>query len=514
MLTLLPARCAGAAITLTVVTVWAMSAPVSSAQAAKPETSASTAVLAQGTGMRDRPSVRVRQLQRILERAGFDVGSPGVDGRFGPLTAAAVRRMQNAYGLAPDGIVGAKTRRVVALIGDRQLLQRQRARGRSKTARPRAPRASTTPQTAPPTTPQTAPPSTAPAQPKPGGATATRESAPAPPTATTVPIVLSAIAVLMAATALAMSLVRARRARDGTALAGVPRDLYLEGHSSDERVGTFRGHALAVAMPSGEPGGSPDERYLVDDPRKPNPVWVSRTDIRRSPSELRPGEPVLGYVTAVDHAGREHQQVIAIEKVCAQARLDLKEIIRDEARDRMADRPGLIRALEAIAAGDARGLVIGEGRRMVRSMAELGSLLEWFRDAEAALVAVDLDVDTSTAHGKQSASTLIAIADWERDRAGSRTRTSLASVKDPARTGPKRRYTTGDRAALVERINAMRQAGMSLQAIADQLNNEGVPALRGGAKWRPSALQAALASVPETTGREQLPPLGHRERDE
>jgi hypothetical protein len=38
----------------------------------------------------------------------------------------------------------------------------------------------------------------------------------------------------------------------------------------------------------------------------------------------------------------------------------------------------------------------------------------------------------------------------------------------------------------------MRSANMTLQAIADQLNAEGVPTLRGGAKWRPSSVQAAL----------------------
>jgi hypothetical protein len=33
---------------------------------------------------------------------------------------------------------------------------------------------------------------------------------------------------------------------------------------------------------------------------------------------------------------------------------------------------------------------------------------------------------------------------------------------------------------------------MTLQAIADQLNAEGVPTLRGGALWRPSSVQTAL----------------------
>jgi hypothetical protein len=37
----------------------------------------------------------------------------------------------------------------------------------------------------------------------------------------------------------------------------------------------------------------------------------------------------------------------------------------------------------------------------------------------------------------------------------------------------------------------MRADGMTLQAIADVLNEEGVPTLRGGTKWRPSSVQSA-----------------------
>jgi hypothetical protein len=44
----------------------------------------------------------------------------------------------------------------------------------------------------------------------------------------------------------------------------------------------------------------------------------------------------------------------------------------------------------------------------------------------------------------------------------------------------------------VERIAGMRAANMTLRAIADQLNAEGVPTLRGGKRWRPSSIQAAL----------------------
>ena len=57
---------------------------------------------------------------------------------------------------------------------------------------------------------------------------------------------------------------------------------------------------------------------------------------------------------------------------------------------------------------------------------------------------------------------------------------------------------------LVERITAMRAANMTLSAIAAQLNAEGVPTLRGGKKWRPSNISAALG-YRRPSARDHLP---------
>jgi peptidoglycan hydrolase-like protein with peptidoglycan-binding domain len=50
---------------------------------------------------------KVAEVQRLLQAAGIPTGP--VDGDFGPMTQAAVRRFQQARGLAVDGVVGPKT---------------------------------------------------------------------------------------------------------------------------------------------------------------------------------------------------------------------------------------------------------------------------------------------------------------------------------------------------------------------------------------------------------------------
>jgi hypothetical protein len=57
--------------------------------------------------------------------------------------------------------------------------------------------------------------------------------------------------------------------------------------------------------------------------------------------------------------------------------------------------------------------------------------------------------------------------------------------RSPARMGP------DDRQQVRDRIAAMRGDGMTLQAIADQLNREDVPTLGGGILWRPSSVHYA-----------------------
>jgi DNA invertase Pin-like site-specific DNA recombinase len=105
-------------------------------------------------------------------------------------------------------------------------------------------------------------------------------------------------------------------------------------------------------------------------------------------------------------------------------------------------------------------------------------------------VAVSPGLDTGEQQGRLAASALINVSTWERERLSERTRKGLAA----ALSAERRRGRSGvaDNPKLSERIARMRADGMTLQAIADRLNEDGVPTIRGGALWRPSSVQAAV----------------------
>jgi DNA invertase Pin-like site-specific DNA recombinase len=224
-------------------------------------------------------------------------------------------------------------------------------------------------------------------------------------------------------------------------------------------------------------------------------------------SRLGAGSSVIGYVTVATPAGADEDGESAIEAMCTRCGWELVEIVGDGNEGPSLDRAGLRYALKRIADGDAQGLVVSDLQRLSRSIVDLGALMAWFRDAGATLVALDLDIDTSTPQGHQVATTLIALSARDHERIASATRRGLAKGRADGR--PSGRPALSHRPELVERITAMRAANMTLRAIAEQLNAEGVPTLRGGEKWRPSSIQAALG-YRRPSPRDRLPPPAPR----
>jgi DNA invertase Pin-like site-specific DNA recombinase len=208
------------------------------------------------------------------------------------------------------------------------------------------------------------------------------------------------------------------------------------------------------------------------------------------------GQKVVGYVRVSTEEqsdsglGLEAQKA-AIRSACETRGWELVEVVEDSGvTGGTLDRPGLRRALEQIAAGEADGLVASKLDRLARSSIGFGRLIEWFEDSDAALVALDLGVDTSTPSGRMMAGVFATFAQYEREAIAERTRHALEAKR--GRGEAISRPSVLDRPELVEQIEKLRDQGKGEYAIATALNREGVPTVRGGKEWRPSSVRTAL----------------------
>jgi hypothetical protein len=115
----------------------------------------------------------------------------------------------------------------------------------------------------------------------------------------------------------------------------------------------------------------------------------------------------------------------------------------------------------------------------------LGQVLEWLSSRGARFIAAFPGLDTDKESGRLALRTIIEVASWERLRLVERTPIGMRAAR---RKGP---ASLADYPMLLDRIAGMRANGMTLQAIADELNAERAPTIRGGAKWRPSSVEVA-----------------------
>lgn len=154
-------------------------------------------------------------------------------------------------------------------------------------------------------------------------------------------------------------------------------------------------------------------------------------------------------------------------------------------------RPAMAEALAALDAGDADLLVVAKSDRLARSVVGLVGMLDRSERAAWSLVALDSDVDTSTASGRMVASMIGCVAEWERRVISERTTAALAARKAAGmRLGRPVELPEATR----QRIAAMRADGDSLRTIAAALTADNVPTATGG-KWHASTVTAVLRSL-------------------
>jgi DNA invertase Pin-like site-specific DNA recombinase len=191
---------------------------------------------------------------------------------------------------------------------------------------------------------------------------------------------------------------------------------------------------------------------------------------------------------------------------------DLIAVVRDEgASGKDLDRPGLREALAMASGADA--LAVAKLDRLTRSLVGLSDLMDWGQRNKLALIALDLGLDTSTDTGRLVARIMASVGEWEREQIAGRTR-AAASVRRSQGLVMGRPGVRDSNPDLAIRIRDARAGGAKWQAIADMLNHDGVPTVRGGTQWRVSSVQSAAGYVrpPSQAKRVVLPdkPRGQR----
>jgi DNA invertase Pin-like site-specific DNA recombinase len=172
----------------------------------------------------------------------------------------------------------------------------------------------------------------------------------------------------------------------------------------------------------------------------------------------------------------------AVEAFCRRRGWPLVALVRDVEAESKRSRPALINAIERLRTGEANCLVVADVTQLCPSVAELGAILEAIARAGARCVSLDPAFDTGTPVGRTIGCMLESVSGWERARRLEMTSAARAKAAEVQAVSPELR----------RRVVEMRRSEMTLQAIADQLNREGVPTPRGGSRWRPSSVQSML----------------------
>ena len=452
-------------------------------------------VLQNGAGYGSaRERAHVRNLQRALRRLGWRPGR--VDGLFGPRTEAAVERMQSAAGLTVDGIVGPQTRRVLSALRAGRLRRgagytrssgSNRVRRLQRELRQRGLRPGPVDGRFGPRTER----AVARLQ-RGAGVQATgvvdRATAKLAAFGSARPVDAESRGGTDRQGRRTSSTAVAQAEGQLTPEAGIDPSALVLGAAALLLVGALAGFALARTRPATVEAGNVPRSLPVLVPE------AHHSQVEEKAVGSRDHLVALGYASmpeSAEEADLLRNHAAEIDELCERRGWELLEVVHDKewGNGKALTRPGFDYAIGRISRGEAACLVVPRLDRLAGSVGELGRIIATVRRNGGRLVVMDVGLDTATSHGELAGRAVVSIAEWERRRIAERTRKGLAAAR--ARRGRTGRAAVDDVPELKGRIVAMRESGMTLQAIADRLNEEGVPTIRGGKQWRPSSVQAA-----------------------
>lgn len=183
------------------------------------------------------------------------------------------------------------------------------------------------------------------------------------------------------------------------------------------------------------------------------------------------------------------------------------EIVRefvdlDESGGKMS-RPGFDQALGMVFGGQADGIVVAKLDRFARSYQAIG-IIKQLADEGRSFISAQERFDTSTAIGRFALGMMVLVAELQREQFAEMWETTTGnaigrgvsvSVPFGYRRGEDGRLEPDEPAAsAVRRVFALRESGLGMAAIADAMNEAGVPAPQGG-HWTRQSIRALLRVV-------------------
>lgn len=194
---------------------------------------------------------------------------------------------------------------------------------------------------------------------------------------------------------------------------------------------------------------------------------------------------------------------------CELNNYELAEVFVDSgiSGKRQDNRPELQRALDAVCVTLGSAIVVYSLSRLSRSVQDTLQIATRLEKAGADLVSLSERIDTTSAAGRMVFKMLAVLAKFEREQVSERTTMAMAHKRSRGeRLGQvPYGYNVAADGITLEQNSAEQQAlglirelkglGMTLRAIATELNRRGVVTKSGGTTWKHTTVASILARV-------------------